>query len=96
MSNFHVQDVIEKHMEVTERLTKELNSKGLKSYLEVDNMVLGKLQQERQDLKDFLVCFGLNRWKVTIQESYPLILDNKQTSFAKSFVRSNHCKIPRY
>ena len=42
-------------MEVTEELTKKLNSKGLKSYLDTNNMVLDKLQQERNDLREFLV-----------------------------------------
>ena len=48
---------MEKQMDVTEALTKKLNSKGLKSYLDTNDMVLDKLQQERKDLKEFLVSF---------------------------------------
>ena len=50
-------------MEVTEELTKKLNSKGLKSYLDTNNMVLDKLQQERNDLREFLVSLTIyNLW----------------------------------
>jgi len=49
-----IQETIESQMDITEALTKKLNIKGLKSWLEVDNMVLDKLQQERNDLREHL------------------------------------------
>ena len=42
---------IEAQMDITEKLTKELNKSGKKAWLEMDNLVLDKLQKERNDLK---------------------------------------------
>jgi len=46
------QEEIEQCMDVSERLTKEKNLGLKKSYLDMDNAVLEKLQQERSDLRE--------------------------------------------
>ena len=44
-------DEIEAQMDITEKLCKELNTSTKKAWLEMDNLVLDKLQKERNDLK---------------------------------------------
>ena len=56
-------------MDITESLTKKLNIKGLKSWLEVDNMVLDKLQQERSDLREHLVSIYLTNLSIYLSIS---------------------------
>ena len=56
-------------MDITESLTKKLNIKGLKSWLEVDNMVLDKLQQERSDLREHLVSIYLTNLSIYLSVS---------------------------
>ena len=54
-------DEIEAQMDITEKLCKELNTSTKKAWLEMDNLVLDKLQKERNDLK-----VG-NRWTKLVQ-----------------------------